>query len=36
MVADDEEETAGEGWVGGARQRLRSLLHVRIQTLTGR
>ncbi|CAN0034680.1 unnamed protein product [Ectocarpus sp. 6 AP-2014] len=36
MVADDEEETAVEGGVGVAWQRLRSLLHVRVQTLTGR
>ncbi|CAM9353325.1 unnamed protein product [Ectocarpus sp. 4 AP-2014] len=36
MVADDEEEKVVEGGVGVARQRLRSLLHVRVQTLTGR
>lgn len=36
MVADDEEEAAVKGRVGDARQRLRSLLHVRVQILTGR
>ncbi|CAM9188256.1 unnamed protein product, partial [Ectocarpus sp. 12 AP-2014] len=36
LVADDEEEKVVEGGVGAARQRLRSLLHVRVQTLTGR